>query len=574
MTEVSRRNSDIYGEQQPEQDLRAHRVRVKAAGLSVCVLAILSIGWVTLAHTSQSTAQYKTSTVELRNIPQTIEASGVVSVQTGYQVKIGSQVSGRISHLYATVGQQVHAGQVIADLDLPEMGAQLQQAEANLSTAETRLLQQHSAAMLQFAQDRDAVSQARQDAMSSREQLAQSRIIAKVQPIQTAAALSQATAAVKSAKAKLGVLTGTQNAQIAAARAAVAKAQAADENAQADYKRDEALLSRGYIAPTVSDAAKAAALSADADLATARQQLASISISLPLQIKSAQQDLITAREALTAERALARRDAMLPMTVAQQRDAYNKALNQVQLTKSETVQNSMKLQDVAAARQAVQLAKAQVQYYEDLKSKDRIVTPISGTVLQLASQQGETVAAGLSAPTLVVVADLRRLQVDAYVDETDIGKVSPGQPVEITVDSFPDHPFAGHVIRIAPSSTLQQNVVTYDVVCSFDKLPPHIRPDMTATIAIDTGVHQGAYTVPVSAIHWGARGAYILAASGHSIHRIAVTTGSTVNGRTEIAGKVDANTVVVTAGYNRGDSGINERASSTGSLPGPLKQGQ
>ncbi len=551
-----RREVNAPAPQQADQATPAHTIRVRAASLILCSLAVLSLGWATLRRQSAGTSQFKTASVEVRTIPQTIEASGVVSVQTGYQVKIGSQVSGRISRLYATVGQTVRAGQVIADLDLPEMSAQLQQSEANLQTARTRLAQQRSAAALQFAQDRDAVIQARQDAMASREQLNQSRVVAKEQPQQTAAALSQAVAAVKSAKAKLGLLTGTQNSQVAAAEALVLKAKAAYDNAQADYKRDQALLDRGYIAPTVCDAARAAALSADADLATAQQQLATLRVSLPLQIKSARQDLVTASEGLAAERALARRDAALPMSVAQQRDAYNKALNQVQLTRAETVQNSMKLQDIAAAQQAVRLAAAQVNYYQDLKNKDRIVTPISGTVLTLASQQGETVAAGLSAPTLVVVADLRKLQVDAYVDETDIGKVRPGQRVEITVDSFPDHPYEGHVIRIAPSSTLQQNVVTYDVVCGFDRLPPGIRPDMTATIAIDTGVHRGALTVPVSAIHWGTRGAYILAETGTTVRRVPITTGSTVDGFTEITGDITATTVVVVAG-NHGNKDIN-----------------
>jgi RND family efflux transporter MFP subunit len=571
MTEVSTREVTSHRSDSAQTTGGALTMPKKIAVLTLGGFAVLGIGWSTIHDRSSEAAQYKTANVAVSNLQQTIEASGVVSVQTGYQVKIGSQVSGRIARLYTTVGQQVKAGQVIADLDLPEMGAQLQQSEANLQTAETRLVQQRSATALQFAQDRDAVIQARQDAGASRELLKQTQLVAREQPLQTAAALSQAVAAVKSYKAKLSLLVDTQQAQFATAQAAVAKSEAADANAQADYKRDEALLKRGYIAPTLCDAAKAAALAADADVATAQQQQRTINISLPLQIKSARQDLATARAGLTAERALARRDAGLGMTVAQQQDAFKKAANQVQLAQAGTVQNLMKLQDIAAAKEAVKLAQAQVKYYQDLKSKDRIVTPITGTVLQLASQQGETVAAGLSAPTLVVVADLHRLQVDAYVDETDIGKVQPGQRVEITVDSFPDHPFAGHVVRIAPSSTLQQNVVTYDVVCSFDSLPTNIRPDMTASIEIDTGVHHGAYTVPISAIHWGTQGAYVLTTDGTHVHKVTVSTGTTANGCTEITGDVKPQTVVIIGGYHGAGSTTKHSGGLAASAPGPLK---
>ena len=88
-------------------------------------------------------------------------------------------------------------------------------------------------------------------------------------------------------------------------------------------------------------------------------------------------------------------------------------------------------------------AQAQVDYAKAQVQKTFIRSPISGTVLQLAAQQGETLAAGLSAPTLIIVADLNRLQVDAFVDETDIGKVRLGQEADVTVDAFPQHVFKG-----------------------------------------------------------------------------------------------------------------------------------
>ena len=83
-------------------------------------------------------------------------------------------------------------------------------------------------------------------------------------------------------------------------------------------------------------------------------------------------------------------------------------------------------------------------------------------------------AAGLSAPTLIIVADLNRLQVDAFVDETDIGKIRVGQQADITVDAFSKRAFKGHITKVASGSTIQQGVITYDVTIALDGVR---RPD-------------------------------------------------------------------------------------------------
>jgi len=76
-----------------------------------------------------------------------------------------------------------------------------------------------------------------------------------------------------------------------------------------------------------------------------------------------------------------------------------------------------------------------------------IRTPISGVVVSVSTQEGETVAAGLNAPTFLTVVDLERLQVHALVDEVDIGKIEPGQSATFSVDAFPGRDFTSHVSR-------------------------------------------------------------------------------------------------------------------------------
>lgn len=114
-----------------------------------------------------------------------------------------------------------------------------------------------------------------------------------------------------------------------------------------------------------------------------------------------------------------------------------------------------------------------------------ITAPISGIVASVATQEGETVAAGLNAPTFLTIVDLARLQVNAFVDEVDIGKVVAGQQTTFTVDAYPARDFAGRVAAIYPSATIQDNVVKYVVAVDIaDEYAGQLRPEMTAGVRI------------------------------------------------------------------------------------------
>lgn len=117
----------------------------------------------------------------------------------------------------------------------------------------------------------------------------------------------------------------------------------------------------------------------------------------------------------------------------------------------------------------------------------RIVAPIAGVVSAVSTQEGETVAASFAAPTFVTLLDLTRLEVWAYVDETDIGRVRVGQPARFTVDTYSDHEFEGRVTSIHPQAEIRDNVINYVAVVTFE--PPRdrvLRPEMTAMVRIET----------------------------------------------------------------------------------------
>jgi HlyD family secretion protein len=129
-----------------------------------------------------------------------------------------------------------------------------------------------------------------------------------------------------------------------------------------------------------------------------------------------------------------------------------------------------------------------------------ITSPIDGVVLNRAVEQGQTVAASFSTPTLFTIAnDLRRMQVEADVDEADIGKVKPGQHVSFTVDAYAHDTFTGTVSQVRLQPTVTNNVVTYTVIIEAPNPDEKLFPGMTANIIIVTQSEEGV-VIPLEAL--------------------------------------------------------------------------
>jgi HlyD family secretion protein len=162
----------------------------------------------------------------------------------------------------------------------------------------------------------------------------------------------------------------------------------------------------------------------------------------------------------------------------------------------------------AEAAASLELARTQLGYA-------RIAAPIAGVVGAVSTQEGETVAASLAAPTFVTLVDLDRLEVWAYVDETDIGRVQTGQPARFAVDTYPDQEFEGRVTAVYPRAEIRDNVVNYVAVVTFD--PPRdrtLRPEMTATVRVAQASHAGALALPRRAVRREEGRTFVVAADG------------------------------------------------------------
>lgn len=156
----------------------------------------------------------------------------------------------------------------------------------------------------------------------------------------------------------------------------------------------------------------------------------------------------------------------------------------------------------------------------------RIIAPIAGTVESVTTQEGETVASSFAAPTFVTLLDLSRLEVWAYVDETDIGRIRVGQKATFTVDTYGDDPFPGVVTAIYPQAQIRDNVVDYIAVIHFRLLPNHtLRPEMTTTVSIAQEQHRNVLSLPISAVHREGQRQYVIVQNGPSTERQWITAG-------------------------------------------------
>lgn len=149
---------------------------------------------------------------------------------------------------------------------------------------------------------------------------------------------------------------------------------------------------------------------------------------------------------------------------------------------------------VKSARIALKRARQNLAY-------TKIYAPIDGVIVERNVDVGQTVAANFSAPQLFLIAnDLSDMQILAMVDESDIGAIRTGQPVEFTVQAYPNQTFAGTVQQVRLQSKTQDNVVNYTAVVGVKNATGKLLPGMTATVQFFTGDAENVLVVPNSAL--------------------------------------------------------------------------
>ena len=218
------------------------------------------------------------------------------------------------------------------------------------------------------------------------------------------------------------------------------------------------------------------------------------------QIEQARANLIRAEADLERLR-VALEDARTKLVRAKEL-SEKKLIAQTELEAAEVAARSAEAQ-LRSQQAGVTQSQASLKQNEVNLAHTVIESPIDGLVISRNVDVGQTVAASMSAPTLfVLAADLTKMQVLASLDESDVGRIRPGQLVRFRVDAFPTEEFTGNVTQVRLQPTTVQNVVTYQTVIDVPNPALKLKPGMTANVNIEIARREDVMRVPNTALRF------------------------------------------------------------------------
>ena len=368
------------------------------------IATLLFLVWLLwVRQDDQQKVNWELTPIERGTLEMLVSASGTLSATN--TVEVGTQVSGVIEDIYVDFNEQVAKGQVIAKLDIRNLEAALNQAEAAVAQARVQLGQKKRA--YELAQQYNA-----------------------------------------GALADLSVLE---------AEASLQQVQAQLDQAKRNYLRYQTLYEQGVVA------------------------------------KVEYETRLTEYEQLKAN--VQSRSALLKRAKANVGNV--------------DVQRSKEDFDIAAANLAsITAARNQAKIKLDFAY---IRAPIEGIVISRNIEVGQTVAASFQTPVLFTIAhDLTKMEIEASIDEADIGFIQNGQMVSFTVDSYLERSFSGIVEQIRLQPQIISNVVTYTVIINAANEDMKLMPGMTANLDITTAQRLNVLKAPIAALNFYPPSAYIL----------------------------------------------------------------
>ncbi len=235
------------------------------------------------------------------------------------------------------------------------------------------------------------------------------------------------------------------------------------------------------------DAARATVLTAQANSAASRAS-----------VSRAQVDLIEARRDLDRKQNLVAKQFITQSEADKALALVNTTGEALKVAQAQlgVTEAQIKSAQASVAQRESGLAQARI----DLQ-RTRITSPVDGIVIKRAIEKGQTVAASLQSPELFVIAqNLQDMQVDASIDESDVGRIRTGLKATFTVDAFPGQTFEGQVRQVRKAAQNVANVVTYVAVIGFSNVGSRLLPGMTANVRVVTESRDNVLKLPNAAL--------------------------------------------------------------------------
>src|SRR3954469_4033912 len=208
-----------------------------------------------------------------------------------------------------------------------------------------------------------------------------------------------------------------------------------------------------------------------------------------------------------ARNALAQAQADLDVAKAKLTNSTSQKQRSDELFKTRSIteqEHEQALLDYADARAGVVRSQVAVDNSRIQLEDTDVRAPITGTIIEKDTERGQVIASATSnvsgGTTLMKMADLGLVQVRTLIDETDIGKIQPGQRATVTVDAFPNHPFRGTVLKVEPQAQTEQNVTMFPVLVRITNEEGLLRPGMNSEVEIHVGRRDSVLAVPTAAL--------------------------------------------------------------------------
>ena len=491
----------------------------------VIILALLAAGGIWAFNAWRPKVPvYKTEKVVRANMVQEVSETG--AVKKGQVLNLSFKNSGVISKINVAKGDEVKAGDVLAELDSRQLQVQLEQARANLNlydlqleklqkgaSAEEVSIVQSQAQAAQIARDsarqsladaRDSAGQKLNSAYKSASD-ALSSAYAKAYNAYNFSDLLQRTYFTPRDQDSISVWETAQKMNVA-----VAQIKNYSNTAAADGKDNES--------DPIFNGAKIQLAAVESDLREIRAMcektpwrdtvVQAYKDELDLHIGyvvAAQSSFNLAVENIALQKSandLAVNSAQAAVDAAQA--AAKTADDQLARTMA-----AARSEDVGVFESQIAQAKAQIDLLELQIGDSRLISPVAGQVAAVNASAGETVSL-LSAAGLVVILPADPYTVEADIYEEDAAKVVAGDPVTISVAALPDRQFLGNVVSIDPSGKLINGVVYYTTKIAFTEPPVNLKPEMTADVVIVAATRDNVLQISETALQKKPDGSYFV----------------------------------------------------------------
>jgi HlyD family secretion protein len=465
---------------------------LRLVGILVVVAGLTAGGYlhfVAQPASAATTNNLNTAQVQRGNLAATVSGAG--NITPAQAVALNFQQTGVVQKINVQSGDQIKAGQVLAQLDAAALQLQLQNAQLNLKNAQDNLAKAKNP---NTAQDIASARAALSAAQANYNKVVAGPTAADMAAAQSAVVSAQAAydAAVKSA--------GTTNATLTAAAAGVQKAQATLQQAQAAYDKvagspNISMLSQSVTLQQATIDYQSAQANYQAVQATSQTDANS-------KVQSAKTGLTQAQANLTKLRTQVTQDDITSAQaqVTQAQDNLEKLLAGSDANTLDIAQNG-----VDQAQIAIQQAQLALQNAEILAPFDGTVTAVNITVGQNATS---------SSAGAIQIADLNHLQIVVNMAEVDVSRIKAGQDVQVDLDALPNATLQGKVGLVAPAGVLTQGVVNYPVTIDLTNPPSPVKSGMTANVSIIIAQRTSVLMVPNRAVRTAPAGTASSAVQG------------------------------------------------------------